>query len=473
MGRYLTILFSDLERHSREWARVPRERMVGIIAEYRYLAESLAGQYGCLYREWAGDGHMILFERADTATQFGLRLIESWTIGRKELPALRDSAPMSLRVGCHFGECTPLGEGEGWIGRANAVAKRVEGEAPPDALYATESVLDLLDLPLYEYEEAGLFALKGDFVSERRLYRIASFDQDALEAKPDDELSAEEWFLRGAALIATEQENSDEEARCYEEALRLRPDYPEAHVNLAIVLRAQGRQGEAAAHYQEALRLRADYPEAHYNYGAMLEARGSPAGALEHYREALRLRPDYVEARHALANLLVGRAEPEPAADEYRETLRLRPNYPEAHSNYAILLESQGDVDGAAEHYREALRLRPDNPQGHYNYALFLEATGALPEAERHYRRAIELWPDYAEAHNNLAILLQLGGDLDAAEAHYRKALRLRPEDPEAHYNFGLLLRAQGDEEAARSHFRTAFELAPEVPVFRSALEGK
>ena len=62
MGRHLAVLFSDLERHSDAWHRVPRERMVAAIAEYRYVAESLAGQYGCLYREWAGDGHMFLFE---------------------------------------------------------------------------------------------------------------------------------------------------------------------------------------------------------------------------------------------------------------------------------------------------------------------------------------------------------------------------------------------------------------------------
>ena len=73
--RYLAVVFSDLERHSLAWTRVPRDRMVAMIAEYRYLAESLAGQYGSVYFEWAGDGHMVLFESVDTAVQFGLELI--------------------------------------------------------------------------------------------------------------------------------------------------------------------------------------------------------------------------------------------------------------------------------------------------------------------------------------------------------------------------------------------------------------
>lgn len=464
MGRYLAVVFSDLERHTLEWNRLPRDRMVGIVSEYRYLAESIAGEHGSMYREWAGDGHMFLFENADTAVQFALRLIEAWRRSReRDLP---------LRVGCHFGECTQLGDAEGWIGRANGIAKRVESEAGPDSVCVTQSVLDLLDLPLYRFESAGSFRLKGDYVEDRPLFRVLAFDHAALEARPAEELSAEDWFMKGVALIGTERENTEEEAECYREALRLRPGYAEAHLNYAVLLRAQGRDSEAARHYQEALRVRSDYPEAHNNYAALLAARGRVSGAEEHYREALRLRPDYVDAHHSLAGLLVERGQFEEAEREYRETLRLRPEYAAAHANYAVLLDRLGRPEEAAGHYREALRIAPSWPQAHYNHALVLEELGRSPEAEAEYRAAIELWPEYGEAHNNLAALLYVRGDADGAEQHYRAALALRPDDPEAHYNFALLLRAKGDEDGARREFLTAYELAPEVPEFRSALEA-
>ena len=471
MSNYFAAVFSDLEQHSREWSRLPREQMVAIIAEYRYLAESLASQYGSLHRNFTGDGHLFLFENADAAVQFGLTLIDRWNAGTQALPSAAAASQIPLRLGCHFGECTALEGADAWVGRGINLAKRVEGAAGPGNLFVTESVLELIDLPLYQFEETGTHSLKGDHLPLRTLYRLASFDHAALESRPNEELSAEAWFLRAAALVGTEQENSLEEAEHYRAALKLRPDYPEAQNNLAILLRARGDWSGAARHYREALRLRSDYPEAHYNYGILLDSRGSVAGAAEHYQEALRLRPDYFDAHHSFANLLKARGAPDEARQHYEEALRLRPEYAEVHNNFAILLEDTGDPEGAAQHYREALRLRPSYKEAHYNFAILLENGTDLSGAEEHYREALRLWPDYAEAHNNLAILLQGKDDLAGAGEHYREALRLRPDDPETHYNYSLLLKARGDPSAAEEHARIAYELAPDVPAFRSAIE--
>ena len=98
MNSYFAVVFSDLVRHSAIWIRVPRTAMVTILAEYRHLAQSIAGQY---------------------------------------------------------------------------------------------------------------------------------VDQTALAERPAETLSAEDWFLKGVGLAAAV--SCSEEAECYRQALRLRPNYPEAH----------------------------------------------------------------------------------------------------------------------------------------------------------------------------------------------------------------------------------------------------
>lgn len=468
VGNYFATVFSDLEQSTATWGKSPRERVVAIIGEYRYLAETLASQYGSLHREFTGDGHRFLFENAEAAIRFGLRLIEAW----RRLAATSGLPHVPLRLGCHFGECTPLEGGQAWVGRAVSIARRVEEAAEADCLYVTGTVLELLDIPLYAFQEAGVFELKGDVLPSRPLYRVTSFDSSQLENKPPEELSADEWFLKAAVMIGTDQENTGREADCYRQALRLRSDYPEAHNNLAALLRANGDFAGAAQHYRAALEQRPGYPEAHYNYALLLYVIGSPTGAADHYREALRLRLDYVEAHHAYAGLLHARGELREAESHYGEALRLRPNYPEAHNDFAVVLEDIGQLEEAERHYREALRLRPDYAEAHYNFALHLDNFGDLSGAEGHYREALSAWPEYAHAHNNLAILLQSKGELVEAEEHYQEAARLRPADPEVHYNYALLLRQRGEEDRAAEHLRLASELAPEVGAFKSRIEA-
>src|SRR6516162_3972072 len=114
MHSYFAVVFTDLVRHSVVWERVPRNAMMTIIAEYRYLAQSIASQYGRRHENFAGDGHLFLFESADAAVHFGLKLLAFWKQRRRALLASQASLELPLRIGCHFGECTLMTENGDW-----------------------------------------------------------------------------------------------------------------------------------------------------------------------------------------------------------------------------------------------------------------------------------------------------------------------------------------------------------------------
>jgi len=82
------------------------------------------------------------------------------------------------------------------------------------------------------------------------------------------------WRYRGdwsRALSLTGR--SREAIEQYQQALRVRPDFAEAHFNLAIALTAANQQDAAIGNFQQALRIRPDFPEAHFNLGiALLQA---------------------------------------------------------------------------------------------------------------------------------------------------------------------------------------------------------
>jgi len=68
-------------------------------------------------------------------------------------------------------------------------------------------------------------------------------------------------------------------------------------------LEQAGRIQEAIRHYEQALRIKPDFADAHYNLGNALEKAGPVPEAIQHYKQALRIKPDFTQAQNALARL--------------------------------------------------------------------------------------------------------------------------------------------------------------------------
>ncbi len=113
--------------------------------------------------------------------------------------------------------------------------------------------------------------------------------------------------------------------------------------NLGFALSARGRRDEAIAAFEEALRIDPDYAQAHNNLGALLQLVGQQDAALEHYRRAAALRPDNVEAHTNLGQLLSIRGRAAEAAAQFAEALALRDDNVQALSGLAWIRATASD----------------------------------------------------------------------------------------------------------------------------------
>ncbi len=117
--------------------------------------------------------------------------------------------------------------------------------------------------------------------------------------REQDHWSADEWLEYGHA----KEENGafDEAADGYRCALRLRPHFPEAHFNLANVLRESGRLEAAEEHLQMAVAQDPSLAVAWYNLADVQQELDRLPAALDSLRTALALAPDYADAHYNLA----------------------------------------------------------------------------------------------------------------------------------------------------------------------------
>jgi len=137
----------------------------------------------------------------------------------------------------------------------------------------------------------------------------------------------------------------------WEHTLAVRPDSWNAHVNLGVLCRSEGKSDEAVRHLSAALEIKPDMTEAHANIAPILADQGREAEALEHVRRVRELSPGpslfLVNVGTTLARL--GRLEE--ATEAYREALQAWPDDPMIHLNLGAVLERQGDVAGAIGHF--------------------------------------------------------------------------------------------------------------------------
>jgi tetratricopeptide (TPR) repeat protein len=263
-------------------------------------------------------------------------------------------------------------------------------------------------------------------------------------------------LVTGLALLSNGNcGNFTDQHALFEATLEQNPGCWLAHDSLGLWYKDRGDAVRAMEHFQEAIRLRNDYPQAHNNLGLSYEDRGEMDKAIAEFREALRFNKDLVEAHNNLGSALGEQpGHMDEAAAEFQEAVRLQPEYAGAHDNLgSVLLKMPGRLNDAIAQYREAVRLDPGaaDAHAHLGYAL-----SGLPdqanEAIGQYEESIRLNPGDGQVRNNLGLALIAQGRSSEAVSQFEEALRLMPNFAEIRLNLAIaLLNIPGQRnEAAR-----------------------
>ncbi len=181
-------------------------------------------------------------------------------------------------------------------------------------------------------------------------------------------------------------------------------------MNYGIILKDLGKLEEAELSTRKAIKIKPDYAEAHSNLGIILTDLGNLKEAEISYRKAIEINPYFANAHYNIGNSFKDLGNLKEAEFSTRKAIEINPNFAEAHTNLGIILKNLGNLKEAQLSILKAIKIKPNYAEAYANLGNILRELGKLKEAELSQRKAIEIKPDLFEAHYNLAnILSDLG----------------------------------------------------------------
>ena len=207
---------------------------------------------------------------------------------------------------------------------------------------ATVSVLRELDPTNAEILYAA-YRLYSDLADESRLSLIVVAPNSART----HQMMAHELARQG---------NSAEAIANYREALKLEPNLPGLHFELAEMLNSSSAPDaprQAELEYKAALAVNPFDEKSECRLGELAAAKGDTAGSREHYERAVKLQPNDPEANIGLAKAFMAVNQPEKALPLLENAVKLDPTSAVAHFRLSTIYRQMGRADDAKREIAE------------------------------------------------------------------------------------------------------------------------
>jgi tetratricopeptide (TPR) repeat protein len=270
-----------------------------------------------------------------------------------------------------------------------------------------------------------------------------------------------------------------------EQAVERDPAYVEAKVALSGALELKASflalpdlLARSLALADEALQLRPDHADAHVQRGDTLLSMGRIDEAIVELREGVRLQPERAAAHAILARAYwLGKGQIDEAIKAFEQTLVLNPSAGYTHLQLAFLHTLRGDYARAEELATAAIRLQDQVMSGttglimvgaHSRLGYVYYRTGRYDDAIGEYRRELEMLAvgDHLlrertsiELHQKIGAAYRRKGDMEPATFHENQALHLfdtrlaaGADEPFTRYYIAALFALRGDADNARRH---------------------
>jgi len=164
------------------------------------------------------------------------------------------------------------------------------------------------------------------------------------------------------------------------------PNSARTHQMMAHELARQGNSAEAIANYREALKLEPNLPGLHFELAEMLNSSSAPDAPQQaelEYKAALAVNPFDEKSECRLGDLAAAKGDTSGACERYQRAIKLQPDDPEANIGLAKALMAMNQPEKALPLLENAVKLDPTSAVAHFRLSTIYRQMGHTEDAKR------------------------------------------------------------------------------------------
>lgn len=296
------------------------------------------------------------------------------------------------------------------------------------------------------YKNAADLLQKGEFnLAEQQLSEI-------LKKYPDDPNA-----LRLSGVSSLEQNKPEVALIPLQKAVKVAPEFRQAHENLALVWTKLGDLNKAEISLKKSLEIDPSNFTNWKSLGDVLSDQGKEKEADKAYKNAISTDKKYLDLQKAMSQVQKGNLGE--AEKIYRSILSDDPNNVDALRLLALLASRTGAIDQAINMLENCVKIAPDYALAWENLAKLYrqkDDPDSLQKAANCFGKATELRPDWAEGWAGLGTMQTRSSQHEEGIISYKKSIELKTNQPRVHLSLGHVYKTTGNQEECINSYKDA-----------------
>ena len=296
------------------------------------------------------------------------------------------------------------------------------------------------------YKNAAYLLEKGEFdLAEKQLSEI-------LKKYPDDPNA-----LRLSGISSLDQDKPEVAIIPLQKAVKLAPEFSQAHENLALAWTKLGDLHKAEICLKRSLEIDPSNFSNWKSLGDLLTDQGKGSEADKAYKNAISTDKKYLDLQQAMNQVQKGNLGE--AEKIYRNILSDDPNNVDALRLLALLASRTGAIDQAISMLENCIKIAPDYALAWENLAKMYrqkDDPDSLQKAAHCFRKATKLRPDWAEGWAGLGTMQTRSSQHDEGIKSYKKSIELKSNQPRVHLSLGHVYKTTGNQDECINSYNKA-----------------